>query len=37
MTITVPDELAKELGLSEASAKLELAISLYQRRAISLG
>lgn len=37
MTIMVPDELANELGLSEASAKLELAISLYQRRAISLG
>ena len=37
MTITVPDELAAAVGLSETSAKLELAISLYQQRKISLG
>jgi len=37
MTITVPDELATAVGLTEASAKLELAGSLYRRQAISLG
>jgi predicted HTH domain antitoxin len=37
MTITVPDELAAAVGLTEASAKLELAGSLYRRQSISLG
>lgn len=37
MTITVPDELAAAVGLSETSAKLELALTLYQQKRISPG
>ena len=37
MTITISDNILKSCGLSEKEFLLEIAISLYQRKILSLG